>query len=291
MAFKRYCRRALAVCICLAVFGLHRSAPAATSGRARGPSAVELDVRSDYSHIRVKRQGNVRSLFFVRDKGEEVLETSVNLNRPYEIMMPYARFMFASYLIQPQQRDVLLVGLGGGAMVHFYRHYDPQVRLEVVEIDPVVVDIADRYFHVRSENNLRIITADGLQYVRDAKTRYDVIYMDAFLKPSRDTDATGVSLRQKTIEFYKGLQEKLAPDGAAVINLNLYSGTPDDLALLRSVFVQVYVFRAPGGNYIVIGTAAKSRLDTAALRERAGELDRRFKATFAFPELVNGLAR
>jgi spermidine synthase len=265
--------------------------PAAGPGRVRGPAAVEKDVWSDYSHILVKRQGNVRSLVFVRDTGQEVVETSLNLSRPYEMIMPYARFMFATYLFQAKQQDVLLVGLGGGAMVHFYRHYDPQVHVEVVEIDPVVVDIADRFFQVRSEKNVHVVTGDGLQYIRDTKTRFDVIYMDAFLKPSRQTDATGASLRQKTIEFYKDLRGKIAPGGVAAINLNVYSGTPDDLALIRGVFPQVYVFRAPGGNDIVIGSSAESRVEVAVLRQRAAELDRRFKATFAFPELVNGLAR
>jgi spermidine synthase len=291
MALKLHCRWAMAACIYAAAFGPDRSAAAATPGRARGPSAVELDVRSDYSHIRVKRQGNVRSLVFVRDNGDEAVETSINLNRPYEVIMPYARFMFASYLFQPKQREVLIVGLGGGAMVHFYRHYDPEVRVEAVEIDPVVVDIADRYFRVRSEQNVHVVTADGLKYVPQSKSRYDVIYMDVFLKPSRETDATGVPLRQKTIEFYKGLQGKLAADGVVAINLNVYSGTADDLAMLRAAFPQIYVFRVPGGNDVVIGSPAKSRLEMTALRARAAELDRRFKATFAFPELLGGLSR
>jgi spermidine synthase len=275
----------------LAVLGPERPAHAAAADPGRGPGSVELDVHSDYSHIRVKRLGNVRSLYFVRQGGEEALETSLNLTRPYEMIVPYSRFMFASYLFQPKQQKVLIVGLGGGAMVHFYRHHDPEVGVEAVEIDPTVVDIADRYFHIRPEKNIRIITGDGLRYVRETKSRYDVICLDVFLKPSADTDPTGVPLRQKTVEFYKALQEKLAPEGVAAVNLNVHAGTPDDLAVLRAAFPQVYVFRVPGGNLVVVGSAAKPRLDMTVLRQRAAEADRRLKATFAFPELLTALER
>jgi spermidine synthase len=286
------CRRGVAaLLIVLATLATGRSARAATAGHSRPAATVEQDVQSDYSHIRVKRQGNVRSLVFVRDSGEEALESSVNLSRPYELLVPYTRFMFASYLFQPKQREVLIVGLGGGAMVHFYRHYDPEVHVEAVEIDPAVVDLADRYFSVRAEKNVRIVTADGLRHVRETKTRYDVIYMDAFLKPSRETDRTGAPLRQKTVEFYKGLQEKLAASGVAVVNLNQHAGTQDDLALLRAAFAETYVFRVPGGNFVVIGSPAEPRLDAAALRQRAAEADRRLKATFSFAEMLSALGR
>jgi len=62
----------------------------------------------------------VRTLVFVRDNGEEFVESMVNLRRPHELLLPYSRFMLASYLLQSGQQRVLIAGLGGGGMVHFY---------------------------------------------------------------------------------------------------------------------------------------------------------------------------
>ena len=62
----------------------------------------------------------------------------------------------------------------------------------------------------RTQKNTKIITEDAFKYFKDNKTRYDVIYMDAFLKPSEGTDATGQPLRLKTTEFYKGLPRRAA---------------------------------------------------------------------------------
>ena len=118
-------------------------------------------------------------------------------------------------------------------MVHFYEHYDPDVKVDAVEIDAKVVELADKYFNVRTHDNTNIITEDAFKYFKTNKTRYDVIYMDAFLKPSEKTDATGQPLRLKTVDFYKGLREQLAPDGIVVINLNIHQGTNDDLATIR----------------------------------------------------------
>lgn len=268
------------------------AAAVAAGGRgAHGPGSVEMDVRSEYSHILVKRQGNVRMMIFVRDSGEEVVESMVNLKKPYELIVPYSRFMFCSYLFRPECERVLIVGLGGGAMVQFLQHYDPDVKVEAVEIDPAVVDLADRYFKTRSGGNTRIVTDDAFHYFQNAKARYDVIYMDAFLKPSRDTDATGVPLQLKTIRFYKSLQDKIVPGGLVVFNLNVHSALNDDIAAIREAFPQVYVFRALNANAIAIGSTDKSRVNLPALRERAKDQDRRFKATFSFQELLNNLAK
>jgi spermidine synthase len=266
--------------------------PAGAAGSSRkdhsgGP--IELDVQSEYSHIRVRKQGNVRSLVFVRDHGEEAIESLINLRKPYELLAPYCRYMFASYLLRPKQEQVLIVGLGGGAMVHFYAHYDDRVRMDVVEIDPAVVQIAEKYFDVRTRSNVSVITDDGLRYLEKTESKYDVIYMDAFLKPSRDTDSTGVPLKMKTIQFYKNVQQKLTPAGVVAFNLNGHRGLQEDLQTIKGAFPQVYAFRVPGGNMVAIGSTAAAREQPVVLRERAAEMDRRFKATFSFQELLKSL--
>lgn len=81
----------------------------------------------------------------MKDSGQEAVETKVDLEKPHELLAPYSHCMFLSYVFRPKQENVLIVGLGGGAMVHFLRHYDPQVKIDVVEIDAVVVGIADQY--------------------------------------------------------------------------------------------------------------------------------------------------
>ena len=108
----------------------------------------------------------MRSMNFVRDNGVEQIQTAWNMKQPYDLVTQYSRLMFASYFFMPQQKQVLIVGLGGGAMVHFYEHYDAEVKVDAVEIDEKVVQLADKYFDVRTQKNTNIITRGRLQVLQ-----------------------------------------------------------------------------------------------------------------------------
>jgi spermidine synthase len=286
------CRGTQAVAAVLALLVPASIVCAASPGHpGRGHETVEFDQRSEFSHILVKRQGNNRSLVFVRDNGDEAEESLINIKKPYEILIPYARYMFTSYLFRPEQKRVVIVGLGGGGMVHFLKHYDPELNVEAVEIDPVVVDVADRFFDVRTGGNVRIVTDDGLKYLQSAEGRYDVIYMDAFLKPARDTDPSGIPLHLKTEQFYKDLQQKLEPGGLVVINFNYNKTTDADLATIRRVYAQLYEFRMSTGNLVAVASTSSTRETPGSLGPRAREIDRRFNASFSFHDLIGRMSR
>jgi len=253
---------------------------------------LELDTRSEYSHIRILRRNNVRTLIFVRDSGEEAYESQVDLDRPYELHFAYLRDMFASYFFRPKPERVLIVGLGGGSMVHFLRRYDPGVRVDAIEIDPVVVDIAKKYFGVRADDKVKILTGDGIKYLQTTESRYDVIYMDAFLKPSGQTDNTGAPLRLRTLDFYRDVQKRLNPKGLVVINLNPHPDIDEDLRTIRAAFRHVYVFHLPNlQGKVVVGSIAPEREEWATLRRRAPELDRRFGMRSFFQSIFRHLER
>jgi len=286
-------RPAVAVALVLGISLCWRYSTA-EAGYGRGAARrglLEAEVRSDFSLIRIRRTGDVRSLVFVRDSGEEVAETRLDLKTPHRLIVPYTQFMFASYLVNPKQQRVLMVGLGGGAMVHFLRHHDPKVRIDAVEIDPAVVKIAAEYFGTRSQGKVKITTGDAFGYLKDTPGRYDAIYMDAFLKPSADTDDTGVPLRMKTVRFYEGIQKKLKPEGVVVFNLNRHKGTGEDIQTIRIAFRQVYVFRVSRLCVVVVGSVAETREKASVLSTRAKDLDGRFKANFSFEKMVRNLVR
>ena len=253
---------------------------------------TELEVKSEFSRIVVRKQGNVRSLVFVHDDGLEALESELDLRRPHRLLLPYTRYMFASYLFRPKPERVLIVGLGGGSMVHFLRHHDPDLAVDVVEIDPVVVKIAEVYFGVSSDSKVRILVRDASKYLTTSKERYDVIYMDAFLKPSGKTDISGVPLRLKTVQFFKSVQKRLKPGGVVVFNVHVYDDTKETVATIRSAFPQVYVFQVSHRkSLVVVGSVAKQREKRSNLRLTAKQIDRRFRADFSFQNVLRGLSR
>lgn len=246
---------------------------------------VELEAKSQFSLVRIRTKGSLRAMMFVRDSGQEVVESMLDLSKPHELQVPYTRYMFLSYLFQPKQESALMIGLGGGSMVHFMNHYDPAVKLDVVEIDPKIVEIAEKMFGVKSEGNVNVQVADGLEYLRTTEKKYDAIYMDAFLKPSRDTDNTGVPLRLKTANFYRGLQARLNPGGVLMINVNMHERINEDLKTIESAFPYVYVFKAPGSlNYVVAASTIKFKF--ADLTANAEKIDQRFRTSYSFRQMA-----
>jgi spermidine synthase len=253
---------------------------------------LEKEIRSEYSHIRVRRDGNLRSLLFVRDNGQEVIESSIDLNQPHRLLLEYTRYMFLSYAVKPRQERVLIVGLGGGAMVHFLTRFDPQVKVDVVEIDPAVVQVAADYFGVRSQGNVNIITVDAFKYLAESQIPYDVIYMDAFLKPSGDTDSTGVPLKLKQVHFYRSLSRTLKPDGLVVFNLNPHAGLREDVQTIASAFPQAYMWRLPESTGVVVAASlVPQRESISTIGRRAREADARLRADFSLARMAAGMSR
>ena len=204
-----------------------------TPGREpRAPWTVELDTTSEFSHIRVSAKALCAAWYSCATTGRKPKRAWSTSTSLMSFASPMRGFMFASYLLRPKQEKALIVGLGGGAMVHFLGHYDPHLAVDAVEIDSEVVKIAADYFACRSGGKVSIITADGLKYLETTAARYDAIYMDVFLKPAADTDATGVPLRMKTLQFYQTIQSKLAPGGVVAFNLNVHQRVEADIAAL-----------------------------------------------------------
>jgi spermidine synthase len=200
--------------------------------------------------------------------------------------------MFANYLLQPKQSKVLIVGLGGGSMVHFLQKHDPTVAVDAVEIDPVVVQLAERFFNLKPQKNVKLIVADGFEYFKKTQTKYDTIYMDAFLKPSAETDETGVPLQLRTIQFYQQLQSRLTDGGCVVFNINPHAGLDEDLKTITKAFPQTYVFSLPNSEGVVaVGSMLPERRELDALREAGTAMDKRFKASFSFEAVASRLRK
>jgi spermidine synthase len=289
----RYSTRPLAVLVLgLGIWACWPSptVQAETNLDSSATEVTELELKSEFSRIIVSKRGSVRSLIFVHDDGLEALESQVDLSRPHYLVLPYTRYMFASYLFRPKPQRALIVGLGGGSMIHFLKHHDPNLQVDVVEIDPDIVKIADVYFGVRSDGKVKIILQDAFKYLKSTEQLYDAIYMDAFLKPSAQTDISGVPVRLKTVQFLKDMQKKLKPGGVVAFNVHLYDDTKETLATIRKAFPQVYVFDVSHReSLVVVGSTATQREKPSDLQFRAKQLDGRFRADFSFQDILKDL--
>lgn len=250
-------------------------------------------IHSTYSDIVVREAGSVRSLYFLDEQGKEHLESQMDVARPAWLMVPYTRSMFASYLFVPEPKRVLVIGVGAGSMLRFLQRFDPTVHVEGVDIDRAVLDVARDYFGTTPSDTIELIAADGFDYLNETEHRYDVIYLDAFLKPkddeaqaaAGDTDVSGVPRRLKTIDTYKRMQQKLTGSGVVVVNLH-HQTVDDDAKTLREAFTRGHLFEVPGtGNYVLVGTQSDEPVDAATLEARGAEVEKRLGIGFSLSEV------
>lgn len=61
--------------------------------------------------------------------------------------------------------SVLLIGLGGGGLPQFLRDFVPNVKVEVVELDPAVLEVAKEWFGFRPDDRLTVTLGDGLERI------------------------------------------------------------------------------------------------------------------------------
>lgn len=191
----------------------------------------------------------------------EALNQSCRLHaRPDHLLFDYTRAMVAALLLlQPEPRRVLLIGVGGGSVPMAVRKLRPAAQIDAVDIDPVVIEAAQRWFDLRPDALLRVHAIDGLAFVERARVsgqRYDAILLDAF-------DAEGIPAPLFSSGFLSDLRGLLADDG--IFLANTFAGAPSavrEAEAALNTFGRFHDVRrdALGGNRLIVAAARPERL-------------------------------
>lgn len=142
----------------------------------------------------------------------------------------------------PEARRVLVVGGGGCSFPKLVAAERPCAHVDVVEVDPCVIDAAERWFYVdeaahrmqEAGGDLRLVCADGRAFLESAPTAsYDMIALDAFAGASPVAAlADGGCAR--------ACRRALAPGGAVAANVVTPGGDATFLRDLCRAFEAVF---------------------------------------------------
>jgi spermidine synthase len=238
---------------------------------ARADQRLVHSERSLYREVLVYENGNVRCMCFTRNC-RVGRQSCMDTRHPDRMVMRYPQMMMGALFVNPAPQCVLIVGLGGGTIPRALRQVLPNVRIDVVEIDPAVVRVASRYFDFSADDKTRVIEADGRVYVKRAlrtEQRYDLIMLDAF-------DHEYIPEHLLTREFLQEVKSLLAPQG--VLAANTFSSS-------RLYGHESVTYEAAFGKFFnlkqdnrVIVTRLGSLPDAAQLRANAGQFRDAFDA-------------
>ena len=186
-------------------------------------------------------------------------------------------------LEHPNPTSLLLIGGGlNGSVTHAFQH-PGLIRVDYVELDPAVFDLARRYFpeewtRIQAEQRVRVHHVDGRRFIKSTREKFDVVILNV---PDPQTAQLN---RFYTVEFLHEVAGKLNSGGVLALQLraaeNYISPELGEFLrcinqTLREVFPEIRVIpgdivhffatRQPG---ILAGNAAEliSRLQARKLR-------------------------
>ena len=136
----------------------------------------------------------------------------MNLNDPLDLVIDYTEFFHLGMMFNPNATNVLFVGGGGFTGPKNFIALYPDTKIDVIEIDSDVIDVAKKYFDLKEDVRLQIFNDDARKHLSTYDKKYDLIVLDAYA-------STYVPYHLMTHEFFQLLEQRLEPDGIVVSNL------------------------------------------------------------------------
>jgi spermidine synthase len=227
---------------------------------------ILASLQSPFNHIVVTEDRNgLRSLHFGESQSRQ---SAAKIDDPLHLELPYVRVLPNCLAFVPKLQRMLIVGLGGGSLPRFFRQLFPKLRIDVVELDPVVVEVAREYFRFEADARMRVHLEDARDYIERFENQFDLVVLDGF-------DSETIPRHLSTLEFLQGVRRALVPGGVAVSNVwgrssnRLY----DHMHLTyREAFEDLYLLDVPeAGTKIFVALQAKRPMTRNAILQWAQE--------------------
>ena len=230
--------------------------------------------RSLYSTILVDQQGPLICLQFSVRKDQRN-QSCMDRNHPRRMVFPYAKMMMTSLLLVPEPGSILVGGLGGGTLPVALAELFPEAIIDVIEIDPAVLTVAETYFDFQSSEHMTVILKDARVFTKRAASeerRYDLVMLDAF-------NGDYIPEHLMTLEYLEETRELLAPEGVLVANTFAISRLYDhESVTYAQVFGEFINLRSgTSANRVILATRNGALPDRDLMLERAAKLDPRLR--------------
>lgn len=165
-----------------------------------------MEKESLYSNIRVAEYDGFRTLYI-----DGTVHSIMNMQDPDGLELYYTKMFHLAGTINPGMERVLFVGGGGFSGPKNFLATYPDMLVDVVEIDPDVIQVARKYFALQEDARLSVYAEDARSYLARTEKKYDAVILDAY-------SGSSIPFHLLTLEYYNLLNDKLAEDGVVVLN-------------------------------------------------------------------------
>lgn len=136
-------------------------------------------------------------------------------------------------------KSCLILGLGGGSAAKLVGNLWKGAKIKGVDIDPVIVNLGNKYMGLDKIPNLEVFIEDSSQFLKKSSERYDLILIDMY-------KGDNVPMVFDGEDFIKRIRNGLNKEGVAIFN-RLYFDEKKKLAVkllqkLKKLFTKVTPF-------------------------------------------------
>lgn len=205
-------------------------------------TGVIFEHESFYHHIEVSEHadGNVtRRVLQLDSTAEGGMDAKTG-----DLIMAYQHYWKLAMLREPSQvGSALFIGAGAFGMPENVSREFPQAAVDVVEIDPQVIEVGRQFFKLNEFPKVQAHAGDARRFLlQSAGKKWDLVFGDAY------NGIRQIPPHLATQEFYQQVADHLEPKGVFIMNLIAAVEGPKSeltagmLATLRKVFPSVEVF-------------------------------------------------
>ena len=228
-----------------------------------------FEKNSLYQYISVI-EDTVKRERYVRNRKREYAQGGIYVNAPDKLLFEFTQMGFISLaFLDREPKDVLFVGLGAGAMPRYFNRHYPEANIDIAEIDPDMLAVAQKYFYLKENEMMKVHIEDGRLFVKRSKKKYDWIILDAYQNDY-------IPFHLTTLEFLKEVKGRLKDDGVIVTNITspFRNKFFDSMIMTyKKAFPHIYIFKGrKSGNFIFVATAGRKAKDRNEIESMAARI-------------------
>lgn len=193
------------------------------------------------------------------------IQSQMRKEAPVDLLLTYTRIMTSLLRFNPSPRSIAMIGLGGGSVAKWCHRHLPHADITIVEINPHVIALRDRFYIPGDDHKFRVLCEDGADYVARTPEKTDVLIVDGF-----NLDGQPPELCSQV--FYNNCHHALTSSGLMIVNL---CGDKDEANIRRigkSFSNQISIVTSGDDDLVVFARKGKSPAGSQGGRPHHSEI-------------------
>ena len=175
-------------------------------------SEKHIVYETNYSHVNVFDQRNKEGQNIRFLKVNNYISSAIytdTIDQVYD----YLKLFRIDRTLNPTFKKVLFIGGSACSYPRELLATYADIEIDIIEIDPMLIEIAHQYFKLPHDNRLHFYYEDGRTFLNRNTQKYDVIYIDAF------NSHLSVPYQLTTVEAIQKVKKSLSKNGVVITNL------------------------------------------------------------------------